>query len=491
MRRDLFCLAAALPIVLLTWQRTFRSHRGFVLAMKTITKERFDALCRVKHPTAACLLSEVEWFSDDEERVLGLVILDNTDQDWSWIVLGRDEAGLFRAIDMDSSISTQEEARRLLSHKLIEHSKTGECVFPQGDVGRDSIDLFKPAVSDSSFHANFRILANGLHHSSAREMLSELARAFVDVDGNFLKDFQTTGFNARLWELYLHAFLHEQRFSNNREFNRPDFCTEKDGFAVGIEAVTANPTEGETLPDPENASELRVLREELMPIKFGRSLTTKLKKRYWELPHMKGMPFVLAIHDFCGSDSMTWSAPAIEEYLFGLRASWHKDENGKLHVVENPITEHRWGKRGISSGFFNQADAEHVSAVLFSNSATLAKFNRMGKLAGFGSPDVRMIRVGARHDFDPNATEPIPFTADVTPGKYAESWTEGIRIFHNPRALLPIPPGVFEDCAHYFLDDGVRRAALPDGFIHFSKTLVLMPKSDLNTSVADQPEPTR
>ncbi len=78
--------------------------------------------------------------------------------------------------------------------------------------------------------------------------------------------------------------------------------------------------------------------------------------------------------------------PAINDYLFGLRATWHKDQDGKLHIKENAIREHRWGNKAIASGFFNQPDAEHVSAVLFSNSATLSKFNRMGKLAGFGSP---------------------------------------------------------------------------------------------------------
>jgi hypothetical protein len=65
-------------------------------------------------------------------------------------------------------------------------------------------------------------------------------------------------------------------------------------------------------------------------------------------------------------------------------------------------------------------------------------------------------RVGAKHDFDPNATEPIHFTAEVEPGKYSERWTAGVRSFHKPRALLPIPPGVFDQCAHHFLENGRR-----------------------------------
>jgi hypothetical protein len=96
--------------------------------------------------------------------------------------LTRDEAGLFRAIDLGVSIPRQE------------HSAAGQSVFPQCNAERDSMELFKPVVSTSSFHSNYRILGEEVHHPSAREMLRELARAFVDVDGNFLEDFQTTGF---------------------------------------------------------------------------------------------------------------------------------------------------------------------------------------------------------------------------------------------------------------------------------------------------------
>jgi hypothetical protein len=446
--------------------------------MKPISKERFEALCRSRQPMAAYVSKEEGWFAGDGERVLGLILLDTCDNDWVWMVLGRDEAGVFRCIDLGCSIPTKAQAEALLATKIEEHSQTGQTVFPQHDVNRPAFDLFTPVVPATSLNPNFKILAECEHHSSAREILRELVQTFIDVDGNFVRDFQTTGFNARLWELYLNAFLYEQRFAVAREFDRPDFYTAKDGFPVGIEAVTVNPTPGEAAPNPGNDEELQTLREQYMPIKFGSVLFSKMQKRYWELPHMQGMPFVLAVHDFCAGDSMTWSEPAINDYLFGLRASWRKDEAGELHITDNPIHEHRWGNKVIPSGFFNQPDTEHVSAVLFSNSATLSKFNRMGKIAGFGSPDVKMLRVGVKHNFDPNATEPIHFTAEVEAGTYSENWAEGVRVFHNPRAVLPIPSGVFESCAHHFLEDGRRVAMLPDGFIHSSHMMVIAPKRD-------------
>jgi hypothetical protein len=43
------------------------------------------------------------------------------------------------------------------------------------------------------------------------------------------------------------------------------------------------------------------------------------------------------------------------------------------------------GQKVIPSGFFDLPGPENVSAVLFSNSGTISKFNRMGVVAGFGS----------------------------------------------------------------------------------------------------------
>ncbi|HUA67930.1 MAG TPA: hypothetical protein VMA13_05220, partial [Candidatus Saccharimonadales bacterium] len=160
------------------------------------------------------------------------------------------------------------------------------------------------------------------------------------------------------------------------------------------------------------------------------------------------------------------------------RATWHKDGSGKLHVEEHPIQEHRWGKKRIPSGFFNQPETENVSAILFSNAATISKFDRMGKLAGFGEPDVKLLRVGTKLNPDPDATEPIAFCVEIEPGMYSESWTEGIQIYHNPRALLPIPPELFAGCAHHSMRDGRRIHIIPDSFVYSSNTIILAAKEN-------------
>jgi hypothetical protein len=101
------------------------------MKLKQITKHRFLALTEGRlFQTDA---REVEWWADDQERVLGLLLLDAHDEDWSWVVLGRDEVGNFRGIDLETSVSDQDEARTRMQTKLAQYAASGQTVFPQGD----------------------------------------------------------------------------------------------------------------------------------------------------------------------------------------------------------------------------------------------------------------------------------------------------------------------------------------------------------------------
>jgi hypothetical protein len=50
-------------------------------------------------------------------------------------------------------------------------------------------------------------------------------------------------------------------------------------------------------------------------------------------------------------------------------------------ITHTPIDKHKSGTKETPSAFFAQPNAENVSAVLFSNSGTIPKFNRMGTRA--------------------------------------------------------------------------------------------------------------
>ena len=281
-----------------------------------LSKARFEALCYSRTPSVEMISEEHEWWANSEEKNLGIVIFEHPDQQWFWILLGRDERGVFRCVDMNHSIETQDKASSELQEKLVEWEVRPEEDSFQGDVTTKKNEIFKVQVAESKLNPIFKILTEDESYSSARGLIKELAFAFTDLDGNYIKDFQTTGLNARLWELYLFAFLYEQRFTITDEFDRPDFGAVIQGFPIAIEATTVNPTEGVEAPNPKTPEERRELLNDYMPIKFGSALFSKLKKRYWELPHMQGAPLIIAIHDFHSEDSMTWTSTALHEYLY-------------------------------------------------------------------------------------------------------------------------------------------------------------------------------
>ena len=48
------------------------------------------------------LLEELQHWCDDEERVLGMVCKDVTDQDYGWVLMARDKIGRFRCVDCEA-----------------------------------------------------------------------------------------------------------------------------------------------------------------------------------------------------------------------------------------------------------------------------------------------------------------------------------------------------------------------------------------------------
>ncbi|MCH7759071.1 hypothetical protein IID20_01815 [Patescibacteria group bacterium] len=200
-----------------------------------------------------------------------------------------------------------------------------------------------------------------------------------------------------------------------------------------------------------------------MPIKYGSPLFSKLKKKYWELPHVKGYPLLFAIEDFSNTNSLTFGRSSLPTYLYGYEHKWEYDEHGKLHITPIKIDTHKWMDKEIPSGFFYLEGSENVSAVVFSNSGTISKFNRMGLLAGFGSSRVQMVRIGSSVNHDPNSAEPKTFKHLVNDPSYKETWVEGLEVFHNPRALHPIDPIIIPGASHHrLLENGQIDSLSPE-----------------------------
>ncbi len=428
-------------------------------------------------PTMECSV----WATDDE-RLLGVVIMDLTDRDYNFVILARDKLGHFRAVDVGETYFTRRMAEIALIERIPQVHAKKDTAFEQGDEAGKPLDLFTPRVSHHRLHRNFLTLSGGPAFAAAREVILEMANVFKDPDGNFVRDFQTTGFNSRLWELYLFAALVEEGFSLDRSHAQPDFIASTGEQTIAVEATTVNPTIGDDgkpvePPEPENSKDLAALLRDYMPMKFGSPLFQKLKKKDWERSHVEGLPYLIAVADFHGPQTMIWSGSALSSYLFGLGVEFESTPDGSLSWSYVPIEEHVQGEKRIPSGFFDQPNAENVSAVLFTNAGTLTKFNRMGVLADFGDPSVRLIRRGTMLNPDPGSALPFQFSIDSDHPDSDEGWADELQVFHNPNALHPLDRGLFPKATHHFLVDGEIKSYSPPNKVLGSVTMILLPQA--------------
>jgi hypothetical protein len=325
---------------------------------------------------------------------------------------------------------------------------------------QNSKTLFNPVCDQSKCNPRFERLRTSPGSEPTRRMLDDVFQTFVDPDGNFLQQFQTTGFDSRFFELYLHAYFSRSGFIVDRSHPNPDFLVTRSGVTVAIEATTVNASQGGVLAT--SGTKIKELSEEErgeyslneLPIRFGSALFSKLKSRYWGLPHCADLPFVIAVEAFHEEGSLEFSYSGLAGFLYGLRQSARWDEDGNLVIETEPVRRHQIASKTVPSAFFSQSETEHVSAVLFTNSGTSAKFTRMGYQTGYGCDVVNVRRFGRAYNPDPQAMDSTLFAYDLDDPPFVESWGQGLVVLHNPNALRPIPDTFFESAIQGHYEDG-------------------------------------
>lgn len=270
-----------------------------------------------------------------------------------------------------------------------------------------SRSLWKPVVQEAKLNHTFKSVAESGSHSAARGQMDESFSGYHDKDGHFLEQFQTTGFDTRTFEPYLHTVFVDIGTAIDAAHARPDLVGRIGKTALCIEAVTANHTGG----NPSGYSALEHM-ETIQPppserrasatIRLAGALYSKLQMKYWQLPWAVGKPLIFAIQNFSGAGVLKFSSSSLTRYLYGLDHRTSLDARGELVITPRRIGQHQFVSKVIPSGFFDLPDAEYISGVLFSNSGRIPKFNRMGRQGAYRSPNVRMIGEGYCQDHDPD-----------------------------------------------------------------------------------------
>ncbi|WBO22511.1 hypothetical protein [Sphingomonas abietis] len=271
---------------------------------RRMTRERFDAFALWGwDPEVQEELAIGSCWSTFDERILVSVLHHRKTRQFWIAALARDAEGRYRGFTRSGPHPSARFAEDMLSDGRSESLAQMRPDFSEFPTLPDGVDLFAPLADEAKLHPAFRVLREMPNQSGARAMVAEIARWVPDLDGNLVLDFQTTGYSARTWELYLFAAMRALGFEVAHSHAVPDLCLDKGGTRIFIEAVTANGPDPMTsamasgAPDGPPEDFWRVVEEEL-PLKFGSPLYSKMKKRYWEAPHVAGHPFVLALADF-------------------------------------------------------------------------------------------------------------------------------------------------------------------------------------------------
>lgn len=454
--------------------------------VKEISRNRFNLLVlNSRHPYAKFLVRELEFYSNYNFTIIGSILFDYTDRDYNCLIMCRDENKKFKAFDTHSdgtSLKTLAAAQKWIKRKIKDYTRNKIEIVEQGDKQK-GVELFIDVTNPSNMHPYYILLRDHISKYPAKRAIMEIGNHFADIDGNFVDQFQSkNGFDSRLWEIYLFAFFTEEGFLFDRSHYRPDFIITKGDDIIGVEAViVARPNNNPPTIDPneikhKTLDEINLEISNDMPLRFGSSLYSKMKMKYWEDEHLSGKPLVLAIADFHADQSMIWSFSALVNYLYGLNYKANYDKEGKLEILPekiDPYTKSNGEK--IEAGFFFSPDSENISAILFSSTATVSKFSRMGIQAGFGIKGHTVIRMGAKVDHDPNASTPIAFSYLVDEN-CEESWGEGVNLFHNPNAIHKIDKSLFPNVAHHYLKDEHIHSISPEFHPYFSINQVLIPE---------------
>ena len=338
--------------------------------------------------------------------------------------------------------------------------------------------LFVPVVSAEKLNPSFKLLMDQPSYHPARTMLDHIYQGFIDLDANFLEQFQSTAFDARFFELYLFAYFSKSGFEIDLTYQRPDFLVTRNGLTVAVEATTANPSDAKhsernVLPSELSQEEYSHYLANELPMKFGGPLYSKLNEEYWKLEQCEGKPLVLAIEGFFNEESLGFSENPISEYLYGQRQSADWTNDGVLEIQTESVESHTSGSKTIPSNFFEQPGAEHISAVVFTNSGTHAKFTRMGYQQGFGTDHFEVIRKGFCYTPDPNVKNASFFSYSLSQPPMVEWWGQGLVVNHNPNALLPLPKDFFHGAMQAYIEDGQYKADIPDWHPFVSQTVSL------------------
>ena len=412
------------------------------IIMKKIKKTRFDALAGyIRDFRTQQIGKEVGWY--EQNNILAVIFFDYTDQLYNIIILGQDENLKFRCVDCSIDFRSKQSAEQEIQRKLNFWTTQPIIEFTQGDRQKKALDFLNPLFPEQDLNFYFKELIFNDAYLPAKQLISYLIRYYETDDVGVVGQFQKDGFHSRIWELYLYAMFSEINFSFELT-DKVDFLCQNHNGKIAVEATCINPKDPNRHDIPLEECQKEAQNLDKICIKINDVLIRKLRKKYWE--KFENVPLVIAIQDFSYPFSSQLMTLPLMIFLYGERLKKDKNIYNKMIDIKN----HKWEHRTRRSNFWAMSDSENISAVICNTQGTLPKFNRMGILAGFKSisnSEIKRSMIFMQNgDFSNIKTTEF---IDINNDNYSETWCEGLNVFHNPKAKIPLNPSFFPNAFHY------------------------------------------
>lgn len=237
-----------------------------------------------------------------------------------------------------------------------------------------------------------------------------------------------------LFEIACFAYLESAGLKPNRIQSSPDFLASCDGLNLAIEVTTANPPKNQaadiSLLQLENLSEEELAHKvnHEFPRRMFSILNKKLNHQYDKLPQCAGSPLILMVAPFFEAGSVYYTDDALVDCLYGINDT--------------------------TTGFFSHSNVESVSAVLYCNTFTVPRFFRLATPLD-DTAKISATREGMYYAVDSGSELSIR-EYQYRVGSHSspkESWFEGVTLFLNPNALLPISKDILPCTSSFSVED--------------------------------------
>lgn len=330
---------------------------------------------------------------------------------------------------------------------------------------RSALDLFSPVTAEDKQHPIFQRLCLP-EFAPERAVLTEWSDGFIDRDGKFVKEFQTS-FESSMWELYVFACLKALGGSVDFQHAVPDFVCGIGGAEVCIEATITQPAIGGAPayglgpPQiPDNLDEFNV-ESTLRHCSRLSAKSDKYLNAYSTMAHVQDKPYVIALAPFDRPSAHLAANRPIMAALYGVYFDEQQTLSiGSEKVIQRPVDGiAKTPTVDVPAAYFTDSTLAHVSAVFYSPIATWGKIRALAV-----APNAQTIYT----TLHPNPGTLKPELRREMKADYSEHLLDGLYVLHNPFATHPLASDVFahERIAQLVIaPDGNQRFVAPDDFL--------------------------